>query len=325
MKKIIITLLIVITFFIILGDNVVSEKREIKNDKKIAKVYIPDGTPAIGMAKMVSSKESIKDFLMKYEIEGTPDTLVAEVMKENPDISIVPSNLAAQAYNKGLDYEIIGTVGFGSLYLISTEGEAKLEDLKGKEVFGIGKGLTPDLVFKTILKEKNLIDKINLSYVGGGTEILPAVLSGKAKYAVVPEPALSTLMSKNKNIKIILNLNKEWEKIFGVKEGFPQSTIIAKKSLIENNKEFIDLFLEKIEKSILFSNENKDEVVELFINNGGKINKDITSKSIENSNLKFKKAKETKEEYIKYYEILEKENSKSIGGKVPDEKIFYEG
>lgn len=209
MKKIIITLLIVITFFIILGDNVVSEKREIKNDKKIAKVYIPDGTPAIGMAKMVSSKESIKDFLMKYEIEGTPDTLVAEVMKENPDISIVPSNLAAQAYNKGLDYEIIGTVGFGSLYLISTEGEAKLEDLKGKEVFGIGKGLTPDLVFKTILKEKNLIDKINLSYVGGGTEILPAVLSGKAKYAVVPEPALSTLMSKNKNIKIILNLNKE--------------------------------------------------------------------------------------------------------------------
>lgn len=325
MKKIIIVFLGIIVSFIALGENIKNENGEIKEEKTIVKLHVPDGTPTIGMAKMIESVKVIKDFSMDYKIENTPDTLVAEVMKGNPDIAIVPSNLAAQAYNKGLNYRIVGTVGFGSLYLISTEGDIKFEDLKGEEVFGIGKGLTPDLVFKSILKEKNLLDKVNLSYVGGSTEIASAVLSGKAKYTIVPEPVLSTIMSKNKNTKIILNLNKEWKKIFKLEEGFPQSTIIAKKSLIENNKEFLEGFLDNVEKSILFSNENKMDTIKLFIKNGGKINEDIAEKSIDNSNLKFRKAKETKEEYIKYYEILEKENSKSIGGKIPDEKIFYEG
>ena len=33
----------------------------------------------------------------------------------------MPSNLALQVYSKGMEYSVAGTIGLGSLYLITTE------------------------------------------------------------------------------------------------------------------------------------------------------------------------------------------------------------
>ena len=46
-------------------------------------------------------------------------------------MAIVPSNLALQAYKKDLGYKIAGTIGWGSLYLVSTEEVDSLLDFRG--------------------------------------------------------------------------------------------------------------------------------------------------------------------------------------------------
>ena len=63
---------------------------------------------------------------MKYTLEATSDALSTDVMKETLDIAIVPSNMAAIAYNKTSNYQIAGTVGMGSFYLVSSD-----EDVTG--------------------------------------------------------------------------------------------------------------------------------------------------------------------------------------------------
>ena len=159
-------------------------------------------------------------------------------MKGEAELAIIPSNLALQAYKKGLDYKIVGTIGWGSLYLVSENNINDLSELKGKEIYNTGKGLTPDIIFKEILKNNNISEEeVNFSYVGAASELAPLVATGKAEYAVVPEPVLSTVMSKNPNIKIILNLNEEWAKFNDVKEGYPQSTLVIKEEFFNEIKD----------------------------------------------------------------------------------------
>lgn len=298
------------------------------DDKEVREISVvaPNGVPATAISRLI--KENIQvdnNHIINYSIENTSDTLAISVMKGEPDIAIVPSNLAAQAYNTGLGYKLVGTTGFGALYLISAEGEINFDDIKGKEIYNIANGLTPDIVFKALLKESGILDDVTLSYVGGATELAPAILSGKAKYAVVPEPALTTILSKKPNISIVASLNDLWKEQFNSEKGFPQASIIVKEEIITNDKDFLEKFITKVDESVKWVNDNNKEAAQYSVENGSQVETSIIEQSIKNSNIRFSKAKDNKEDYIDYFKVLESENSKSIGEKVPDEKFFYEG
>ena len=321
-KSIFILLVIFSVTFGFVGCN---NKEDINTSKKEISFVVPNGVPATAISKMIKEKIQIDDnYNIIYSIENTSDTLATAVMKGEPDIAIVPSNLAVQAYNKGLGYKLVGTTGLGALYLVSTEGDIALNELSGKEVYNIGSGLTPDIVFKALLKESGIND-VTLSYVGGATELAPAILGGKAKYAVVPEPALTTILSKNPNIKVIASLNDLWKEKFNSESGFPQASIIVKESLIDEDKDFINNLIEEVSNSINWVNKNSKDAAAYSIENGSQVDEAIIEKSIPNSSIIFIEAKDNKSDYMDYYKVLERENSKSIGEKLPDEEFFYEG
>lgn len=322
-SKVIFSLFVVFSMvFTLIGCN---KKEEENIVKKEISFIAPSGVPATAISKMIKENIQIDNkYNINYSIENTSDTLATAVMKGEPDIAIVPSNLAAQAYNKGLGYKLVGTTGLGALYLVSTEGDIALNDLSGKEVYNIGSGLTPDIVFKALLKESGIND-VALSYVGGPTELAPAILGGKAKYAVVPEPALTTILNKNANIKVIASLNDLWKEKFNSESGFPQASLIVKESLINEDKDFINKLMEEVSNSTKWVNENSKDAASYSTANGSQVNEAIIEKSIANSSIIFIKAKDNKDDYMDYYKVLEKENSKSIGEKIPDENFFYEG
>ncbi|MCI6693569.1 MAG: ABC transporter substrate-binding protein [Clostridium sp.] len=322
-NKVIFSLLVVLSMFMTLvGCN---KKEEVNIVKKEISFIAPSGVPATAISKMIKENIQIDNkYNVNYSIENTSDTLATAVMKGKPDIAIVPSNLAAQAYNKGLGYKLVGTTGLGALYLVSTEGDIAINELGGKEVYNIGSGLTPDIVFKALLKESGIND-VTLSYVGGATELAPAILGGKAKYAVVPEPALTTILNKNPNIKVIASLNDLWKEKFNSESGFPQASLIVKETLINEDKDFVNKLIKEVSNSINWVNENNKDAANYSIENGSQVDEAIIEKSIPNSSIIFIEAKDNKVDYIDYFKVLEKENSKSIGEKVPDEEFFYEG
>lgn len=300
---------------------------EQQKEVKTIKVVVPDGLPAISMAKAIKeNKELDKDYKIEYSIEKTPENIVTAVMKGEADIAIVPSNVGATQYNKKAGYKIAATVGWGSFYVVSTE-EGQLKDLvKKEEVYNIGRGLTPDIVTQTILKQKgiNVESEVKLSYVNGANELPPVILTGKAKVAVVPEPALSTILTKKQDLKVISNLNDEWKKEFDSKYGFPQSTIIVKDSLINEDKDFINKFLAEAKDSVNWANSSNENLPDYCEAIGVTANKDIILKSIKNANLNFVKIADTKEEYKNYFNKLKEFDVKTIGGQVPDEGVFME-
>lgn len=329
-KKLTLILSFIISTFVFIscGNTNVKDNADTVDKVSEIKFVVPDGLPAISVAKMIKEKPQIdKKYNIEYSIDKSADTLATNVMKGEPDIAIVPSNLAAIAYNKNKEYEIAGTVGWGSFYIGSSDPNVtSVENLKGKEVYSIGKGLTPDIITKCILNDKgiNADSDINFSYVDGITELAPIILSGKSQYAVIPEPALSTVQEKNENFKTIMNLNDEWKNLNNSEYGYPQATIIVKNDLINKNKEFVKDVLDKVEESCKWIYEDKDKLGEYCEEIGVSAKKSVVIKAIDKSNIKYVGIKDCHNEYNIYFSKLNQLDSKTIGGSIPDDKIFME-
>lgn len=292
--------------------------------KDTVKFTSPNGLPALSVVKMINDNKEISGKKIEYKLEKISESLVMNFLKKESNIGIVPSNLAGQLHNKNLNYKIIGTVGWGSFYVISRENLEDIKDLKGKEIYTIGKGLTPDIMLQTILEENgiNPAKDLKINYLSGGNELAPLYLAGKVNIAMVSEPVLSKIMSKDNKTKINFNMNDEWKKIFKSNTGFPQSTLIVTEELVKEDPEFVSKFITELKNSIEFIySENSDK--EKYIAES-KITIDISilNEVIKRANIKFVLADDSKEVYKLYFEKIEKTNSKAIGGKIPDEKIF---
>ena len=284
-----------------------------ENEKLEATLICPDGLPAIAISNLIDKDNKIENekIVIKHSIEKSTDLLLSELMKGDADLAIVPSNLALQSYKKQLGYKIAGTIGWGALYLVSSEDILDLTQLEGCEIYNTGKGLTPDIIFRRILNQNNVNEEnIKFSYVGAASELAPLVISEQAKYAILPEPALSTVLSKNKNIKIILNLNEEWKKENNVMEGYPQSTLLIKEDFYNKLKEsnLYDELINRFIDSEKWVKNNPQLTAEKCEKFKITVNKDTIDELIKNSNLRFTKISDCKNEYEVYFSIIDQDS-----------------
>ena len=329
-KKITLILSLIISSFLFVSCGNVDKIESDKSAGEIKEInfIVPDGIPAISVAKMIKEKPEIdENHNIDYTIEQSSDTLTTSVMKGEADIAIVPSNVAAIAYNKNKEYKIAGTIGWGSFYIGSSDPEVtSIEGLKGKEVYNIGKGLTPDIITRCILNDKGIDsdDDINFTYVDGVSELAPVILSGKTKYAVIPEPALTTVQSKDENFKVIADLNSEWKLLNNTEFGYPQSTLIIKSDLIDNDRNFVDKVLKEVNESCKWVYTDKEKLGDYCEEIGVSAKKQIIVEAIERASIEYVDIKNCYNEYDIYFRKLNQFDPKTIGGNIPNDEIFME-
>lgn len=286
------------------------------------KVVTPDGLPALSLVNMMDTKK-IDNIQLNYKVEKMSDALIVDMLKREGDIAIVPSNFSAQLYNKKLGYKILGTIGWGSFYVVSRDNINSLEELKGKEVYTFGKGLTPDLIFQSILEKKGINkNSIKINYLSSGNEVASLYLGKKVDTIVIPEPMLSKVLSKSPTSTIVANLNDEWKNITNSDLGYPQSTLVIKEEIYETNPKFVKEFINKLTESISKLSKNSGETVENIKRNSLSIDTSVLDKVLTRANIFYTPIIDCKEEYNNYFKILELTNKKVIGGKLPDEEIF---
>lgn len=286
------------------------------------KVVTPDGLPALSLVNMMDTKK-IDNIQLNYKVEKMSDALIVDMLKREGDIAIVPSNFSAQLYNKKLGYKILGTIGWGSFYVVSRDNINSLEELKRKEVYTFGKGLTPDLIFQSILEKKGINkNSIKINYLSSGNEVASLYLGKKVDTIVIPEPMLSKVLSKSPTSTIVANLNDEWKNIANSDLGYPQSTLVIKEEIYETNPKFVKEFINKLTESISKLYKNSGETVENVKRNSLSIDTSVLNKVLTRANIFYTPIIDCKEEYNNYFKILELTNKKVIGGKLPDEEIF---
>lgn len=286
------------------------------------KVVTPDGLPALSLVNMMDTKE-IDNIQLNYKVEKMSDALIVDMLKREGDIAIVPSNFSSQLHNKKLGYKILGTIGWGSFYVVSRDNINSLEELKGKEIYTFGKGLTPDLIFQSILEKKGINkNSIKINYLSSGNEVASLYLGKKVDTIVIPEPMLSKVLSKSSISTVVANLNDEWKNITNSDLGYPQSTLVIKEEIYETNPKFVKEFINKLTESISKLYKNSGEAVENIKKNNLSIDTSVLDKVLTRANIFYTPIIDCKEEYNNYFKILELTNKKVIGGKLPDEEIF---
>lgn len=284
---------------------------------------VPDGLPAMSIANMISDIKNIGEDTITYKVERASDALVVDMLKREGDIGIVPSNFSAQLYNKNLNYKILGTVGWGSFYVISRDNISSINDLKGKKVYTFGKGLTPDIIFQSILEAKGLDkDDLEINYLANGNELAMLFVSKKIDTAVIPEPMLSKILTKSITTNVVANLNDEWKNIIKSDLGYPQATLVVKEELYRSNPKLVDKLVKKIRESSVLLYKDKERTIKNIKENNITVDTSNLDEILKRANIYYTPIFDCQEEYNKYFKNLNGVNSKVIGGKVPDEEIF---
>lgn len=295
-------------------------------ETRVIKFYYPDGLPALTAAKLAKDNPNIdENIIMDYELQKTPDLLASKIIKGEPDIAIVPSNLAVQAFNKDIPYKLVGTATWGSIYLIGTEDINSFEDLKGEEIYCFARGLTPDIVFRYVLSNNGIDpDKdVKITYLNSGAEVAPAFISGKTDLAIIAEPLATNVLMKKEDTKFIFGLNEEWSKLSDGSQGYPQSSLIIKSDLLETEREFVEKFLKEYEESSNWGSNNPEKLGDYAKELEIAVPTDAIIKGQDRMNMKFVDTKDCKGEYELYFKAMLDFAPDSIGGKLPDEKFYF--
>ncbi len=324
MKRImIIVLVLALASFLLIGCNSTDNFDTIN-------VVMPDGAPALTVAKLLHENPSFEGHQVKYEIVNGADGIKASVTKGEADIAILPTNLAATFYNMGKDIKILSSNVFGLLYLLGKDEIADISDLKGKVVYNIAQGGSPDFVFQTVLDQNDIdyvigedtpkSNEVGIKFAANAPELITRMVANEVDYALLGEPQATQAVNKTKDsenpFKIILDLQEEWQ------NGYPQVSTVAKATLIEEHPEFIAAFLEKMEENVAWVTENEEEVQSALKKYDSNVSF-FTSESIARCNIRFEKAKDIKESIDNYLELMYNFDKKFVGGQMPDEGLYY--
>lgn len=321
MKKTVMTILVLMIAAFATG---CSEKASEKPAEPAVFKFM-EGVTALTAGSMISEKPEMgRD--VQYEIISSPDLLASSIIQGEADMAIVPTNLAAQARAKGADYVIAGTATWGNLYIVGTEAMDSLDGLKGKTVQTFGKGLTPELVLNMVLAEAGIDPKVDmdLKYMNSAAEVAPLLVSGKTSIGLLPEPALSSALAKNKDLKVLFDINKLWAEANKVEKGYPQSCLVVKKELVEEDPEFVEKFLEEYSKSIEWALENPEELGTISEEHSLGPDRESIVNGIGRMNIGQFPVGESLSEYRAYYKSVMDFDPEFIGGSIPDEEIYYE-
>ena len=331
MKKIItLVLALIMALSLVSCVDGVNKPDEVTNtDDHVVSVRVLGGPTGMGIAKLWNDSNAGKT-AQKYSfsVTASPDSAyLTDLKKGDFDIAALPTNVAAKLYNTGAEFKIAAVNTLGVLYVMQV-GETTIKtvaDLAGKTIYTTGQGATPEFALRYIL-EKNGLDPdkdVTIIYETEGTTVVADIKKGDAEVVMLPEP-LATNMKVSGMASVVLDVTEEWNKVTEQKDALMQGCVVVSNKFIDEHKGQLDIFLEEYKASTEYVNANNDEaaamIAELEILS---LKSEIISKAIPTAKITYIDGDAMKESLNTLFGILFSADPTSIGGKTPDENVFY--
>lgn len=304
-----------------------SDKSSTKETTPTINIGCMKGPTGIGMIKLLSdSDEGKTEAKYNYTIAGTADEIATGLLKGDLDIAAVPCNLASVLYNKS-EGEILTLAinTLGVLYIVEAgETITSVEDLKGRTIYSTGQGTTPEYTLRFLLSSAGLDpDKdVNIQFKSEAPEVLAALKQDNTAVAMLPQPYTTVALNSDENMRIALDVTKEWEN-FNEGNTVVTGVLVARKTFIGENKSTLEGFLKEYEASTAYANSNIDNTAAL-LEKYDIFKAAIAKKAIPYCNVTFITGEEMKNKALAYLSVLSNENPASIGGKLQEEMFYLE-
>lgn len=286
------------------------------------------GPTGVGLANMMAEDftSDVNDYT--FTVATSPDEVVGKFASGEVQIASVPTNLAA-ALNKKLngDVQMLALNTAGVLYILENGTDIQsVEDLRGKTIYSTGEGANPEYVLRYVLSQ-NGIDPdsdVTIEFLAENTELITKLATGEAQVAMVPEPAATTVLTKNADLRVALSMDEQWNAL-NTGSRLIMGCVVAKKSFIEKNKAAVDAFLSEYKTSVEAAVANIDKTAALCEANGIVAAAAVAKNAIPRCNLIFVAGSDMKETVDGYYQVLFDANPAAVGGAVPGDDFYYAG
>ena len=235
----------------------------------------------------------------------------------------MPVNLAATLYNKTEgNIMMIAVNTLGVLYVLE-EGETvnSMADLAGKTLYATGQGSTPEYMLSYLLEKNGLTDSVTVEYKAEHSELATLMASGEVKLGMLPEPNVTATMAKNENLRVALDLTKEWKDAAGVEPV--QGCIVVRKDYFEQNQAAVRLFLKEYEAAVNYTKANQAETAALMEKYGIIGSAAIAEKAIGKCNIVCYRDEAMRTAAEAMLQVLFDANPKSVGGVLPGDDFYY--
>lgn len=284
------------------------------------------GPTSMGLVKLLSdNEEGITNNKYNFTMAGNADEIAPKLIKGELDIAAVPANLASVLYNNtDGKVKVLAVNTLGVVYIVEKGGVvSELADLKGKTVYATGKGQTPEYTLKYILEANGINPETDLTieFKSEPTEVVSLLQNDPTGVAMLPQPYVTVAGNSVEGLSTVINLNEEWDKLDNGSK-LVTGVVVARSEFVENNPDTVKAFLEEYEASVDYVNTNTEEASAL-IEKYGIVKAPIAKKALPFCNITFIKGNEMKSAVSGYLSILEKQNAKAIGGKLPAEDFYY--
>ncbi len=329
MKKIIAITLAIMLVLLAVGcqgetSSDITSSTEVQEKAKINITVLkgPTGLGALQLMEKDAKEEALNDY--NFSLASAPDEVSAKIINKESDIIAAPTNLAAALYKKTEGQVVMLAANtLGNLYIVTKNEEiSSIADLKGKTIYSSGQGATPEYVLNFLLKENGIDPEkdVTVIYKSEHAEIAPVFATEENVIALLPEPFVTNILMKNEALKVSIDITKEWAKVSD--SELVMGCLIARKDFVDANPEAIEKFLKEYEESANFAVSNVTETAELS-EKYEIMAKNVAEKALPGCNIVYIDGEKMQNYVGSFFEVLFNANPKSVGGSIPDEKLYY--
>ena len=200
------------------------------NQPMLEKVVIqaPPAPPTAPLLQMVADQPLGPEVPVELIFYKSVEEATARIIKGEAHLTILPVNVAAKLYNKEADVMLANVSTWGLLYLLSSNSDiTHWSDLQGQQIAAGAQGASPDIITRYLLAKNNVpMEDLTITYASS-PEIAQMMLQGMIDTAVLPEPLVTNVLTKNPQIKIVMDYNKEWQQAEEGNNSLPQAGMVV--------------------------------------------------------------------------------------------------
>lgn len=284
------------------------------------------GPTGVALAELVvGTPYTIEGRAVSYAVVPTVDVALARFVSGEAPIAMLPTNVAAQLRGRGVAARIAAVSHWGVLYLLSSDAAVRdIASLRGRTLFAVARGATPDIVLRYLLQEAGLNAErdLTLDYRFGPAELAQYVAGGGGQTVVLPEPFVTQVLARRPDMRVVIDFQREWQARFGTM--YPQTAIVVREDLYRAAPRLFDGVLSQIRAAMDRSTANPALAAEHVRRSQIGVPPEIVADALPRLNARYVGVQDAAAPILDYLRVLYQFDPRSVGGSLPGRELLLE-
>jgi NitT/TauT family transport system substrate-binding protein len=265
-----------------------------------------------------------------------PDQLRMMAMGGKADVLAMPSNVAANLYNRGAGVALLNISTWGSQWIVTRDaGRKTLAAFKGEEIAVPFRGDMPDIVLQLLAARQGLdpLRDFRIRYVPTPMEAMQLLITRRVSHALLSEPAVSLALRKTQSFPVGLiapelhrgaDMQQEWGRLYQRPARLPQAGIAAVGAL-RAQPEALAAVTRAYAQSLAWCRDNAMECGRMMARHIDLLTPEAVADAIAVSQMDAVPLPQAREELEFFFGQLMARNPGLLGGKLPPAAFYAPG